>query len=294
MGGGGRLLVEGVGLVVTTYLFVPAHDDRKTAKALASSTDAIILDLEDAVPDGMKATAREAAARTVRDAAGAGPQLWVRINGAQTPYHEDDLRTIDWSRANGVLLAKAEDPAVVRGLGSHGVRGVVLIMESALGLERVHDLIAASPAVSRLTLGQYDFALDLGLPVDDPDDSDVMWHVRSRMVLASRADGLLPPVDAMYARIGDLAGLESRARRAHRMGFGAKLLIHPEQIAVVHRVFGIDPARLQDARELVAAYEAAERDGKGATTFRGELIDRVHVERARALLARWDEGQARA
>jgi citrate lyase subunit beta/citryl-CoA lyase len=273
--------------MLTTFLFVPAHDARKVTKALASAADAVILDLEDAVPEQMKQGARESAAQTVSSVSGPGPKIWVRVNGSQSSHHHADVRAIDWRAAAGLVVPKAEDPASLRALSSRGLSGLLLTIESVAGLSCADDLVAASPVTPRLTLGTWDLAHDLGLIVDDPDQSELIWHIRSQVVITSRKLRLLPPVDGVYGRIDDAQGFEAMADRAFRLGYGGKLLIHPAQIPIASRVFGASEAQLDDARELIAAYDEAQRAGTGAIRHRGQMVDRVHVEKARALLARW-------
>ena len=274
-----------------TYLFVPAHDGRKVTKALASPADAVILDLEDAVPEQMKAEARAAAAQVLRERDDAATRLWVRVNGPGTQHHGEDLRVARWERAAGVVLPKAEDRRSIAALSGLGLRGLLLILETAVGLSEVAALVNAAPVAPRLALGTFDLAADLGLTnVTDPDESEVVWHVRCQLVLDSRRLRLPSPVDGVFPRIGDTAGLETIAARVRRLGFGAKLAIHPEQLAVIQRAFDPDAGHLAEARELIDAYEHAEREGLGAVNFRGQMIDRVHVERARALLARHSVG----
>lgn len=269
-----------------TFMFVPAHDARKVAKAQGSAADAIILDLEDAVPDQAKAEAREAAARTVREHPADAPQLWVRVNAAGTPYYEDDLRAIDWSRA-GLLVPKAEDADAIRAFATLPLSRLILTLETAAGCARVAAVVAAAPIQPRLALGTWDLALDVGLPVDDPDESELVWHVRAQTVIASAALGLTAPIDGVYGRIDDDAGFERMSARAHQLGFGGKLLVHPRQIPLAAKIFGRDEAQLGAARALIAAYEAAARTGTGAIRHDGQMVDRVHVEKARRLVARW-------
>jgi citrate lyase subunit beta/citryl-CoA lyase len=94
-------------------------------------------------------------------------------------------------------------------------------------------------------------------------------------------------VDGVYGRIDDAQGFEEVAARAFRLGYGGKLLVHPAQIPIASRVFGVSQAQLDEARELIAAYDAAQQAGTGAIRHRGQMVDRVHVEKARALLGRW-------
>lgn len=274
-------------ITAVTYLFVPAHEEHKVRKALASAADAVILDLEDAVPPGMKDAAREAAARTALTERPAGaPQLWVRVNGAETAHFARDLEALDWARVDGVVLPKAEQPLAVETLSFAGAFRQMFLVETVAGLSQLTSLAAAARTAPRLALGTWDLARDLNLSgVDDPDDSELIWHVRCELALQSRRLTLDPPIDGIFGRIGDVDGFEAVCERVRRLGFGGKLLIHPEQIAVAARVFGPDADQLREAREIVAAYEEAAREGRGAVRHRGMLIDRVHVERARNLLA---------
>lgn len=276
--------------MAVTYLFAPANNERKLQKALGSGSDAVIVDLEDSVPDTEKEAARQQAARLLREHGPLpGPQLWVRVNGASSSQFSLDVEALPWDRAYGAVLPKAEDPDAVRLLSGRGVRRLLLLIESVAGLGRLPDLVAAAPAGLRLALGTWDLSVDLGLfAVDDPDESELIWQLRGHLVLESRRLGLAPPVDGIYARFDDDEGLQSVCRRALRMGFAGKLLIHPRQIPVARAVFGPDPEAVDFAREVVSAYEQAAREGRGAVQVRGRAVDRPMVERAKALLARWD------
>lgn len=277
--------------MAVSYLFVPAHEDRKVAKALASGADAIILDLEDAVPEALKDQARAAVNRTLGEAQQtAGPQLWVRVNDSRSAHFAADLEQTNWRRAHGAILPKAEDPGAVVALAQAGVARILLLVESVAGLAALSDLVRESERVERLAVGTWDLSLNLGLvSVDDPDDSELIWHLRCELVVESRRLGLRAPIDGIYARIGDTQGLTDVCRRALRLGYAGKLLIHPGQIAAAHAVFAAAPQSVQRAREVVEAYEQAEREGRGALQVGGRLVDRPVVERARAILARWQE-----
>jgi citrate lyase subunit beta / citryl-CoA lyase len=274
-----------------SYLFVPAHDDRKVRKALASHAEAVILDLEDAVPDAAKDQARAAVNRTLRDSnPSAVPQLWVRINDSTTASFAADLQDTEWRGAYGAVLPKAEDPAAVKALADANVGHILLLVESAAGLAALGDLVRATDRVERLAIGTWDLALDLGLlSVDDPDDSELIWHVRSELVIASRRLRLDAPIDGIYSRITDVQGLTGISARARRQGYGGKLIVHPNQIDAVHLVFGAAPTSVLRAQELITEYEQAERSGRGAIRVGDQLVDRPMAKRAQAVLARWRE-----
>lgn len=269
----------------TTFLFTPAHDARKVSGALASSADAVILDLEDSVPPAQKAEARAAIAALVAShPADPSTEIWVRVNAAG-PDFDADVSELPVSLLAGVVLPKAEDPARIEALAAAGAKRVLLLVESAAGLHDLERLARASPIVERVAIGTFDLALDLRLlAVDDPDQSELMWHIRSQIVIESRRLGLGPPVDGVYGRPSDEEGLRTACARAHRMGFAAKLLIHPKQIAVTRAEFGIAPNDLAEAKRIVAAYGQALASGIGAITVNGRLVDRPVFERARVLL----------
>jgi citrate lyase beta subunit len=276
--------------VSVTYLFVPAHEPRKIARALESASDAVILDLEDAVPDAQKTEARQAVARCLeRTASATGPEVWVRIN-ATDPEFERDLEAIDWTRAAGVVVPKAEDPLRLFRVEQTGVRRVLPLIESAVGLAAVDALIAGATRVDRLAIGTWDLALDLGLfAVDDPDDSELIWQLRGELVVHSRRLRLRPPIDGICARLDDESAFTDVCRRAVAIGYGGKLLIHPSQITIAKNTFTQARSTLDAARRLLETYAAAVAQGHGATRFEGRLIDRPMVERARALLAQLEK-----
>lgn len=272
-------------MTAASFLFVPAHEPRKVEKAMAAGSDAVILDLEDAVPDSQKQAARGAVAAIAPSST--GPERWVRVN-SDARHFGGDLHTLNWQTLTGAVLPKAEHPDTVRRLEAAGAKRIILIIESAAGVDALPDLVRSSSRVERCALGTLDLSLDLGLlAVDDVDDSELIWHIRAKLVLDSRAAGLQSPIDGVFVRLDDEAGLRRICERAHRLGYSGKLLIHPQQIAVANSVFKPDEAEIDLAREIVEAYEAAEREGRGAIQVRGKMVDRPVVERAKSRLERW-------
>jgi citrate lyase subunit beta/citryl-CoA lyase len=269
-----------------TYLFVPASEERKVSKALASDADAVILDLEDGVAEGEKPAAR----RLLRDAlaswcAGARAAVWVRVNAAD-PHLTADIASVDWPRVAGAVVPMAESSAPLQRLRAAGAARLLPLIETAAGFAALHDL-ATVDGVDRFAIGTYDLALDLGLlAVADPDDVELIWQLRGELVLKSRQLELQPPLDGVYGPIDDEAGFRAVCERARRFGFGGKLLVHPRQIAIAREAFAPSADELQFAREIVAAYDTATGEGRGAIRVRGRMIDRPMVVRARALLGR--------
>jgi citrate lyase subunit beta / citryl-CoA lyase len=271
-----------------TYLFVPASDDRKVSKAMQSGADAVIIDLEDSIPDGLKEAARQQLRRhlSAMPARGPGsPEVWVRIN-SRDPEFRADVEGVDWQAVQGAVLPKAERPESIQTLLDAGAQRVLPIIESAAGFQFL-DRLASAGSIERFAIGTFDLAIDLGIIHVSADESELIWQLRGELVLASRQLNLPSPVDGVHGQFTDDEGLLTLSRRAHSWGFGAKLLIHPRQISPVRDVFRPGDEALQHARDVVRAYDDAVSQGRGAVQLNGEMIDRPVVERARALLARW-------
>jgi citrate lyase subunit beta/citryl-CoA lyase len=263
----------------SSYLFVPANRPERYERALESGADAVIVDLEDAVALPQKEEARATLARWLR---GNGPQprLWVRINAADTVWHGDDLLTFSALSMAGIVLPKAEDPktlsAIARRLGPG--RGLIALIESAAGLAAMRE-IAAVPGVQRLAFGSIDAQVDLGMQCG-PEEEELM-HFRIEMVMASRLAGIAPPIDGVTTDFNDDALLTRMVQRARRMGFGAKLCIHPRQVDGVRRGFMPGEQELAWAEEVMAAVRAS--DG-GAISLKGKMIDKPVILQAEKFL----------
>jgi citrate lyase subunit beta/citryl-CoA lyase len=259
-----------------SYLFVPADRPERIAKAFAAGADAVIADLEDAVASGLKAEARAALA----DSLSAQRPVLVRINGADTPWFEDDLAACAAPGVSGIVLPKAErgddlDRVAAR-LGAD--MPVLALIETARGMANA-EAIGAVPAVRRLLFGSIDFQVDLGI---DGDGLELLFF-RSRLVLASRLAGLEAPVDGVTVRFDDPAATLADAQRARREGFGGKLCIHPKQVAAINAAFSSSADELVWAERVVAA---AARSGGGAVALDGKMIDKPVLAKAQRILAR--------
>lgn len=257
-----------------SYLFVPANRPERVARARASGADAVIVDLEDAVPPQDKERAREQAAGTLDEAS----PVILRINAAGTRWFADDLELCRQPGVAAVMLPKAEGIDAVCAVVEHTYRDVLALIETARGIDGARA-IAQVPGVARLVFGSVDLQLDLGI---EGEDEELHWY-RSQLVLASRLGGLPSPVDGVTAAIDDDDRLRADVRRALRFGFGAKLCIHPRQIAGVHAAFAPTAEQIEWARRVVEADAAA---GGAAFALDGRMIDAPVVRRAATLLER--------
>lgn len=260
-----------------SYLFVPGNRPERFAKAAASGAHALILDLEDAVAPADKAAARRAiaawCATPPTDCAVA-----VRINAASTPWFEDDLTLVSALPLAAVLLPKAEAASQIARLRRRlaAGTGIVPVVESALGVAGV-DAIAAAEGVMRIAFGNLDYGVDLRLP---DDDERALIYPASRIAIASRCAGIETPIAGVTTALADPQRLAADLAFARALGFGAKLCIHPQQVAAVNAAFRPTPEEIEWAQRVLAAVAS----GQAAVQVDGRMVDRPVVLKAQAIL----------
>ena len=281
-----------------SVLFVPGNRPRMLEKGRDLPADAVILDLEDAVPPGEKAAAR-AMVRQALEAGPYGPQVILRVNALATGLVEDDLREAWAEGVAAVCLPKAGTPADVQRLASlltaveqerglaDGAVGILLMVETAQGVLNSFEMAMAGGEprgrrVQALCLGGEDLAWDLGA-VRTRSGAEIAY-ARSHLVLAARAAGAMA-IDTVYTDLADLEGLQDEARQARQLGYSGKLLIHPSQIEPAHRAFAPSEKEVAHARRVLDAFEEAGTRGEGVIALYGQMIDAPVVARARETLA---------
>lgn len=279
---------------IRSLLFAPANHARHAQKALTGAADGAILDLEDAVAVREKPAARAALRELLAARLGPFPRAYVRVNGLTTLFTYDDLHAAVWPGLDGIVLPKAESAAQLatadwlitqlertRDMAAGSVE-ILPIIETAVGLAAIDQIATASPRVRRLNFGAGDFTLDTRMTwsLGNP---GLVW-ARVRVVVASRAANLAAPIDTVFADLGHADGLATEAQQAQELGFGGKACIHPDQVAVVNRVFTPTAAAVAHARQVVAAF--AEAEAQGVASLRvGELfVDYPVAARARLVL----------
>ena len=278
-----------------SYLFAPGNDEKLLSKVFEAGADAVVLDLEDAVPAGEKGRAREGVRRALdRRRPAGGPAIWVRINGAADEQWREDLAAVVGPGLTGLRVPKVDSVAFAQtvdealgraeaaaGLGLGAIE-LALTLETARGVLAAAEL-AASPRVRHLVFGAADFAADVGAQPDQDETETLV--ARSLLVMASRASGIDPPVAAAYTRVQDDAGLARTSHAARRLGFFGRSCIHPRQIPIVHEAFTPRAEDVARARDIVRAAAEAAAEGSGAVTLPdGQFVDRAVVRRAEALL----------
>ena len=260
--------------VAHSYLFVPGNRPDRFQKACTAGADAVIIDLEDAVPPVEKAAARQAVAEWLNPA---HPVL-VRVNSAVTEWFAGDAALCGKPGVGGVLLPKTEEPGQARLLReiAGGPVPVLPMIETAGGFSQALE-IAREPSAVRLVFGALDFQLDLGIQ----GDWDELLYFRSHLVLVSRLAGIAPPVDGINTEIDDPERLRAATQRAIRLGFGGKLCIHPKQIPHVNACFR---PKAEDIAWAKRVMEAATASKGAAVAAGGELVDRPIIVRAERIL----------
>lgn len=262
-----------------SFLFVPGDRPERFAKACAAGADAVIVDLEDAVPASGKLAARDALAAWLSPA---HPVL-VRINGADSAWFRDDLALCGLPGVAGVVLPKAEREHDLAIIAAAGAPAILPLIESAQGMWNAIAL-ARSPCVQRLLFGAIDFSLDLGIR----EGHEQLLYFRSQLVLASRVAGIQAPVDGVTTALDDPELVRQDTVRGRALGFGGKLCIHPKQVPTVNAAFAPSAAELAWAARVLEA--AADSNG-AAVALDGKMVDRPVISIAQQML---DEAARRA
>lgn len=266
-----------------TLLFVPGNRPERFAKALASGADAVVLDLEDAVPAAERAAARAAVGEALPALATATIPLVLRLNAVESDAGREDLRwlsSVPRSVPAGLMLAKAESAAQASHVHrEHPSRPLLPLIESAAGFIEL-GVIGGAPGVLRLVVGHIDFMADTGLRCSD--DERELDTLRFHVAMQTRVHRLAPAVDGVTVALDDEVRIERDTRRALNFGFGGKLCIHPRQVAPIHRALAPSEAELDWACRVVAADEAA---GGAAVQLDGRMVDLPVVLQARRTLA---------
>jgi citrate lyase subunit beta/citryl-CoA lyase len=255
-----------------SYLFAPGHNAKLLAKVSDAGADAVMLDLEDAVPPDAKHVARTMVAEALAEREG-----WVRINAARTRTCEADLDAVA-GLAAGIRIPKVESAEEAQWVADRAPdTPLICAIESARGVLAAAE-IATVEGVRHLSLGGVDLRRDL-----NAGDGDLQTlYVRSHLVVASRAAGLQPPIDSVYSQLDDEAGLRAQTTFARSLGFFGKSAIHPRQLPVLHDVFTPSEDERAWALEVIDAFESA--GGEAVRLPSGEFVDVPVAQRARRLL----------
>jgi len=286
-----------------SWLMVPGNSDKRLASCADSGADVVVIDLEDSVPVELKRLARDNAAdwlATNCNAAAGGEPMgrWVRINPISTPMWRDDLVAVLPSAPDGILLPKAEGPEAVRllaaelyeieersGVTPNSTRIIPIVGETPQSAMTISDYLGSGhQRVAGFTWGAQDLAAAIsGSPRYEAGKgwSAVFSFVRAQTVLAAHANGVMA-VDTSFVDFEDTDGLATAARAARADGFTGMLAIHPGQIEIINRAFTPGEDEIQEARDIIAAFDS--NPGIGSLQFNGRMIDKPHLKLARRVV----------
>jgi citrate lyase subunit beta/citryl-CoA lyase len=272
-----------------SVLYMPGANTRALEKARTLPADALIFDLEDAVAPEAKEAARTNVVLAAESKAYGKREIAIRCNGLGTPWGEADIEAIAKSGADAILVPKVESAAQVTHVislldtaGAPTDMAVWAMMETPKGILRAEEIAGAHPRLGLFVMGTNDLVKDMRArhtPMRLP-----MITALGIGMLAARAHGLAI-LDGVYNDIQDAAGFRAVCQQGLEMGFDGKTLIHPSQVEPCNEVFAPSAAELEMAGKIVAAFKAAQAEGKGVVTVDGRMIENLHVEQAERALA---------
>ncbi|MCH8108112.1 MAG: CoA ester lyase [Chloroflexi bacterium] len=288
--------------LIRSVVFVPGNRPNMLERALNFAADVIMVDLEDSVPLAEKVNARELAREWVPKLRRQGRRVMVRVNSLDTGLTYDDLAAVIGPDLSGISIGKAESVWHLRDADQ-----IITALESAAGLEAGHvklipwienaraimsarEMAGASPRIVALAFGAEDYTDDMG--VQRTDTGEEVWFARSLVAVAARAANV-GSLDSPFVQFRDAEALRRDAQVARQMGFTGKFAIHPDQIDIINQAFSPSPEEVEYARQVVAAWDKAEAEGRGSVALEGRMIDVPVVKRAQNLLAHAEAIQAR-
>jgi citrate lyase subunit beta/citryl-CoA lyase len=290
----------------SSYLFLPGHRVGWAEKAARSGAQAVIIDLEDAVPDHAKEGAREVAEESISWLATHRPDVvvLVRPNGLDTGLTVPDLEATVVPGLHGLLLPMVRTADDVRAfeellvgveVRTPGLSPVFLIpsLETAQAVANCEQLATASDRVWSLQAAAArgaDIEREIGFEFTEGGLETL--YLRSRVVLACRANRLLHPLVGVWQDVKNLDGLRRFAQQNRELGFRGQMIIHPSHAREVNEIYGASRHVLDRYRRMIQAFDDALADGNAAVCFEGEHIDKAHIQTARDFLARYDQDGA--
>jgi citrate lyase subunit beta/citryl-CoA lyase len=271
-----------------SVLYMPGANERALEKAKALPADALILDLEDAVAPDAKAEARARVCDAVRSGGYGDRELAIRVNGLGTEWHAADLAAAAEAGPDAVLVPKvnsaAEVLALVDALEARAPAETQLwaMLETPVAVLHAEEIATASARLTVLVMGTNDLAKELHA-ARVPGRAPLQLGLQACLMAARLAGKVI--LDGVYNDVKDLDGFRAECQQGRQLGFDGKTLIHPGQVEPCNEAFAPDEAEIASAREIIAAFDEAQAEGRGVATVGGRMIENLHVEEARRVLA---------
>jgi len=279
-----------------SVLYMPGSNARALEKGKGIAADGLILDLEDAVSPDAKEVARQQICDAVSGGGYGQREILIRVNGLSTPWGYQDVKDASTSGADGILIPKVESADMVRQVeaimdasGAPADMAIWCMMETPRGMLRAEEIADATPRLGGFVMGTSDLAKDLHCahtPMRLP-----MVTSLSLCILAARAAGLAI-IDGVHLDLNDTEAYAEHCQQGLEFGFDGKTLIHPKQVDVANQTFAPDEAEVAWSRKIIEAHAEAEKEGKGVVLVDGKLIENLHVENAKRLIALADAIEA--
>jgi citrate lyase subunit beta/citryl-CoA lyase len=271
---------------------MPGSNARALEKGRTLAADGLILDMEDAVAPDAKQTARDQITAAIKEGGYGGRELIVRTNGLDGPWGEDDLKAAAKMGAHAVLLPKVESKAMVDqaiaildAAGAPKNLPIWAMMETPLGMLHAEEIAFSSPRLQCLVMGTSDLAKDLR--AHHPPDRIPFVTSLGLCLLAARA-AKIAILDGVHLDLDDDAGFMASCRQGRELGMDGKTLIHPKTIAMANEAFSPSQDEIAWSKRIIDAHAAAEKEGKGVVLVDGKLIENLHVEGAKQMVAMAD------
>jgi citrate lyase subunit beta / citryl-CoA lyase len=273
-----------------SVLYLPSSNARALEKARSIPCDGLILDLEDAVAPDAKPGAREAACEAVASGGYGHREVTIRVNGAETGWHADDLAAASAAGPDGIVVPKVSSAREVRALadameryGAPDHTALWAMVETPRAMLHAEEIAAASERLTVLVMGTNDLAKEL-YAEHVPGRAPLLTGLSLALLAARATDAAI--LDGVYNDVHDTIGFLAECRQGRELGFDGKTLIHPSQVEGANATFGPSEQAVQDARGILQAWE--DGGGAGVVTYRGRMVEALHVDTARRTLAMRD------
>lgn len=280
----------GAFLTLQSYLFVPGAKEQIIKKAITSNADIVIIDLEDAVAEDEKENARQLLITINKEVNIQQRELCVRINGIDSEHWKSDLEAVYKANINNVMLPKCESKEDIEQLTRFAEERCILnfsiipLIESAKGVLNAYEIAKSHHAIQRLAFGSVDYSLDIGVELSK-EETELLF-ARSMLVNSSAAAGIESPIDCPYIDFNNEEGFITTVTNAKKLGMKAKLLIHPKQIELLHKLYMYSEEEINQSKAIVQLFEEALLDGKAAISYEGKMIDYPVYKQAKRIISR--------
>jgi citrate lyase subunit beta/citryl-CoA lyase len=276
-----------------SVLYMPGSNVRALEKAKTLPVDGVIVDLEDSVAPETKETARKQAADAVKAGGFGGREVFIRINGVDSPWHADDLSAAARAAPDVILVPKVSNPDTLEligrrllDMGTDRKTRVWAMIETPLAIFNILSIAAeardSETRLSGFVMGTNDLAKDTRARLVPGRAPMLPWL--SMCVAAARIHGI-DILDGVYNDIGNADGFINECRQGVDLGFDGKTLIHPSQIEPCNTAFSPSPAEVEWARKMIEAFDLSENRGKGVVSIDGRMVERLHADMARRTVA---------